>query len=170
LLCLDLDLTASKQKGCKTDYNPYVILLTGGAPTDNWQQYADSLKTKKPHHIIAISCRNGADTEHLEYITDTVLEMKNMSPSDLSGFFKWFIDSGPLPKSEAMSIDTPPGGTSLALHLLGKPSLLFVGNAPIDKPFDPSNRTDTDQGQAKGDHHENLKTSQLSKLFTNLRD
>jgi uncharacterized protein YegL len=170
LLCLDLELTASKQKGYKTDYKPYVFLLTGGVPTDNWQQYADSLKTKKTHHIFAISCRNGADIDHLEYITDTVLEMKNMSPSDFSAFFKWFSDSGPLPMSEAVSIDTPPGHTFIDPNSPGKPSPLFGGDLLVDKSLDHGNQAEADHGQAKGDQHKAPQTSHLSKLFTDSRD
>ncbi len=77
----------------KGDWKPLVFLLTDGAPTDNWQQYADELKSKRPGNIIAVACGDGADASMLKSITDTVLEMKNMSPSDFSAFFKWVTQS-----------------------------------------------------------------------------
>lgn len=173
LLCQDLDLTASQQKGYKADFNPIIFLLTGGIPTDDWQQYADDLKAKRKDGIIAVACGDcgdGAYISLLKSITDTVLDMKNMIPSDYSAFLKWFSDSGPLPQSETISTLPAPGHTSIDPNSQGKPSPLFVGNAPVDKPVDPSNRTEADKGQTKGDHNKAPQTSQLSKLFTDPSD
>lgn len=100
----------------KGDWKPLVFLLTDGAPTDKWQQYADDLKAKRPGNIIAVACGDGADTSLLKTITDTVLEMKNMSPSDFSAFFKWVTQSikqtsqkcGASPDSAAGGVALPP--------------------------------------------------------------
>jgi uncharacterized protein YegL len=94
-LLIDCLQTEVKQNSgeVKGDWKPLVFLLTDGAPTDNWQQYADDLKAKRPGNIIAVACGDGADTSLLKSITDTVLEMKNMSPSDFSAFFKWVTQS-----------------------------------------------------------------------------
>ena len=100
----------------KGDWKPLVFLLTDGAPTDSWQQYADELKAKRPGNIIAVACGDGADTALLKSITDTVLEMKNMSPSDFSAFFKWVTQSikqttlkcGASPDAAAAGIALPP--------------------------------------------------------------
>jgi uncharacterized protein YegL len=100
----------------KGDWKPLVFLLTDGAPTDNWQQFADELKAKRPGNIIAVACGDGADTALLKSITDTVLEMKNMSPSDFSAFFKWVTQSikqtsqkcGASPAAAAGGIALPP--------------------------------------------------------------
>lgn len=80
------------QKGTadvKGDWKPLVFLLTDGAPTDSWQQYADELKSKRPGNIIALACGEGADTGVLKAITETVFEMKTMSPTAFAQFFKW---------------------------------------------------------------------------------
>lgn len=100
----------------KGDWKPLVFLLTDGAPTDNWQQYADELKSKRPGNIIAVACGDGADTAMLKSVTETVLEMRNMSPSDFSAFFKWVTQSikqtsqkcGASPDSAAGGIALPP--------------------------------------------------------------
>jgi len=100
----------------KGDWKPLVFLLTDGSPTDNWQQYADELKSKRPGNIIAVACGDGADTTLLKSITETVLEMKNMSPSDFSAFFKWVTQSikqtsqkcGTSPDSAAGGVALPP--------------------------------------------------------------
>ena len=100
----------------KGDWKPLVFLLTDGAPTDNWQKYADDLKAKRPGNIIAVACGDGADTSLLKSITDTVLEMKNMSPNDFSAFFKWVTQSikltavscGATPNAAAGGVALPP--------------------------------------------------------------
>ena len=117
-LLIDCLHTEVKQNSgeVKGDWKPLVFLLTDGAPTDNWQQYADELKSKRPGNIIAVACGDGADTSMLKSITDTVLEMKNMSPSDFSAFFKWVTQSikqtsekcGSAPGAAAGGIALPP--------------------------------------------------------------
>jgi len=100
----------------KGDWKPLVFLLTDGAPTDSWQQYADELKAKRPGNIIAVACGDGADTNLLKSFTETVLEMKNMSPTDFSAFFKWVTASitqasqkcGTFPDAAATGIALPP--------------------------------------------------------------
>ncbi len=100
----------------KGDWKPLVFLLTDGAPTDKWQQFADELKAKRPGNVIAVACGDGADTSLLKMITDTVLEMKNISPSDFSAFFKWVTQSikqtsqkcGASPNAAAGGVALPP--------------------------------------------------------------
>lgn len=100
----------------KGDWKPLIFLLTDGAPTDNWQQYADELKTKNPGNIIAVACGDGADSSLLKTIAGTVLEMKNISPSEFSAFFKWVSQAvsgvsqkcGAAPDAAAGGIALPP--------------------------------------------------------------
>jgi uncharacterized protein YegL len=168
LLCQELDFAASEKKGYRNYDNNYVLLITGGAPTDNWKNYADNLITKNPNCILALSCDEGADTSHLEYIADTVLEMKNMSPSNICSIFRFNASS--IRMSRTRSIEIPSGHTSIDTNSPGKPSPLFGGNSLVDKPQDLGNRTESDLGQSKGDHDKAPRTSQLSKLFTDSRD
>ena len=117
-LLLDCLRTEVKQNSgeVKGDWKPLVFLLTDGAPTDSWQQYADELKSKRPGNIIAVACGDGADTALLKAITDTVLEMKTMSPNDFSQFFKWVTQSikqtsqkcGSSPDEAAGGVNLPP--------------------------------------------------------------
>lgn len=100
----------------KSDWKPLVFLLTDGAPTDNWQQYADDLKRRKPGNIIAVACGDGADGNLLKNITDTVLVMKDMSPDAFAQFFKWVSASitqtsakcGASPDAAAAGVALPP--------------------------------------------------------------
>jgi len=86
--CIDTEVrkTTGEQKG---DWKPLIFLLTDGNPTDNWQQAADEMKTKRPGNVIAVACGEAMDTNVLKSITETVLVMKNVSPNDFSAFFKW---------------------------------------------------------------------------------
>ena len=105
--------TTGEQKG---DWKPLIFLLTDGAPTDSWQQYADELKRKKPGNIIAVACGDGGDTSALKHVTDTVLVMKDMSPGAFSDFFKWVSSSitqtsakcGASPAQAAGGVALPP--------------------------------------------------------------
>jgi len=117
-LLLDCLRTEVKQNSgeVKGDWKPLVFILTDGAPTDSWQQFADELKSKRPGNIIALACGQGADTALLKSITETVLEMKNMGPSDFNQFFKWVTQSikqtsqkcGASPATAAGGITLPP--------------------------------------------------------------
>jgi uncharacterized protein YegL len=105
--------TTADQKG---DWKPLIFLLTDGAPTDNWQQYADELKSKKQVNIIAVACGGGGDTSVLKSISNTVLVMKDMSPEAFSQFFKWVSASiaqtsakiGASPDAAAGGVALPP--------------------------------------------------------------
>ena len=100
----------------KGDWKPLVFLLTDGAPTDNWQQYADELKAKRPGNIIAVACGDGADSSILKSIAEKVLVMKTMSPNDFSKFFIWVTNSikqtsikcGASPDAAAAGVALPP--------------------------------------------------------------
>ena len=124
-LLIDCLHTEVKQNSgeVKGDWKPLVFLLTDGAPTDSWQQYADELKAKRPGNIIAVACGDGADTALLKSITETVLEMKNISPNDFSAFFKWVTQSirqtsqkcGTSPDAAATGVVLPPSPPGITI-------------------------------------------------------
>jgi uncharacterized protein YegL len=107
----------------KGDWKPLVFLLTDGAPTDDWQHYAQELKAKKSANIIAVACGDSADTDVLKHITDTVLVMKDMSPDEFSKFFKWVSQSikqtsekcgtSPEQASGGVQLPPPPAGITI---------------------------------------------------------
>jgi uncharacterized protein YegL len=112
--CISVEVrtTTADQKG---DWKPLIFLLTDGAPTDNWEQYADELKRRKQVNIIAVACGAG-DTSVLKSISNTVLVMKDMSTEAFSQFFKWVSASiaqtsakiGASPDAAAGGVVLPP--------------------------------------------------------------
>jgi uncharacterized protein YegL len=113
--CISIEVrtTTADQKG---DWKPLIFLLTDGAPTDNWQQYADELKRKKQVNIIAVACGGAGDTSVLKSVSNTVLVMKDMSTEAFSQFFKWVSASiaqtsakiGASPDAAAGGVVLPP--------------------------------------------------------------
>jgi uncharacterized protein YegL len=122
LLSQSIDSEVIKQSANeKGDWKPIIFILTDGSPTDRWQEAAADLKSKFRPNIIAVACGDGADINVLKSITDTVLEMKNMSPSDFSAFFKWTTEA--LPDSEVILNPQPkavPTASATSIPALGK--------------------------------------------------
>ena len=83
-----------------------VFILTDGAPTDEWEQAAEELKSRKPANIIACAAGAQADTSVLKKITNNVLMMNSLSAGDLAQFFAWV--SGSI-KMSSGSVDALPG-------------------------------------------------------------
>ena len=94
---------STEQKG---DWKPLVFILTDGAPTDEWEQAAEELKSRKPANIIACAAGAQADTSVLKKITNNVLMMNSLSAGDLAQFFAWV--SGSIQMSSG-SVDALPG-------------------------------------------------------------
>ena len=86
--CIDTEVrkTTGEQKG---DWKPLIFLLTDGNPTDSWQAAADEMKSRRPGNVIAVACGESMDTSVLKSLSETVLIMKDVSPSAFSAFFKW---------------------------------------------------------------------------------
>ena len=98
----------------KGDWKPLVFLLSDGSPTDEWQQYADELKSKRPGNIIAVGCGAGADTGVLKNITEMVLEMKSTTPGDFQQFFKFITQSI---KQTSQSVGSSSGEAASGVNL-----------------------------------------------------
>ena len=79
-----------KQKG---DWKPLVFLLIDGAPTDDWEGAADHIKRNVSCNTICVACGEGAETELLKRVSDTVMVMRDMTPDSFAQFFKWVSQS-----------------------------------------------------------------------------
>jgi uncharacterized protein YegL len=76
----------------KGDWKPLVFLMTDGQPTDNWQKGATELKKRKAN-VIACAAGFNADVKVLKQITESVVQLKDASTSDIAAFFKWVTAS-----------------------------------------------------------------------------
>jgi uncharacterized protein YegL len=78
------------------DYKPLVFLMTDGMPTDNWEREADAIKgrtKKKVATIIALGCGGGVDQNTLKRITEVVMLMDQITPDQITQYFKWVSQS-----------------------------------------------------------------------------
>jgi uncharacterized protein YegL len=78
------------------DYRPLVFLLTDGAPTDNYRDAIQKLKSlqgsQKPT-IVALGCGNSVNKAMLHELTNDVFLMHMASPENIKGFFRWMSGS-----------------------------------------------------------------------------
>ena len=112
--CIDTEVrkNSGEQKG---DWKPLTFLLSDGNPTDDWQSAADELKNR-PGNVIAVAVGESVDTSVLKTLSNTVLVMKDASPTAFGAFFKWVSDSikqtsakcGAQPNAAAGGIALPP--------------------------------------------------------------
>lgn len=92
--CLATEVRQSgpNQKG---DYQPLVLIMTDGEPTDDWEQTAQEVKKKagKLANIVAVGCGSEVNSATLKKITDVVLLMFSYQPDDFRQFFRWVSQS-----------------------------------------------------------------------------
>lgn len=120
----DVRRTTADTKG---DYRPLVFLFTDGQPTDEWERYADQLKSRsKPSvaNVYAFGCGPDVDAEALRQITDIVFVMKNLSHDAWQKVFVWMSAS-----VGVVSQVLDRGGEGQALNLPDLPESLEV--APV---------------------------------------
>jgi uncharacterized protein YegL len=121
LECFEMEVvrTTAEQKG---DWRPLVFILSDGAPTDTgWPEYAAQLKSRRPANIIAVACGDHADLAALRETTDTVIQMRDMSPDAFRAFFKFVSASvkttsakvGSVGEGGAITLPPPPPGITI---------------------------------------------------------
>ncbi len=102
--------------GRKGDYKPLVFLMTDGAPTDSWEREADAIKNRtqqKVATIIALGCGGGVDVKTLKRITDNVLLMDQVTPDQITKFFKWVSQSVATASVSAQAVGAGQGQAQL---------------------------------------------------------
>jgi uncharacterized protein YegL len=78
--------TTADQKG---DWKPLVFIMTDGEPTDDWQKGLNEYKKRKFGMVIACAAGQGANTNVLKQVTDTVVQLDTADSSTIKAFFKW---------------------------------------------------------------------------------
>ena len=89
----DLILNTPTQHG---DFRPLVFLLTDGAPTDNYRDAIQKLKSLRGSYkptIVALGCGPAVNQAMLHEITNDVFWMQTVSPESIRAFFKWMSGS-----------------------------------------------------------------------------
>jgi uncharacterized protein YegL len=121
LECFEMEVvrTTAEQKG---DWRPLVFILSDGAPTDReWPEYAARLREKRPANIIAVACGDQADVAALRETTETVIQMRDMSPDAFRAFFKFVSASvkttsakvGSVGEGGGITLPPPPPGITI---------------------------------------------------------
>jgi len=104
---------------CRGDYRPLVFILSDGCPSDEWEPAADRIKRLKFANIIACAAGPGADTTCLKRITEIVVTLSNLEPSQFAAFFKWVSASVKVASTaiqgQPTALPPPPNGINLVL-------------------------------------------------------
>jgi uncharacterized protein YegL len=115
----ELVRTTAEVKG---DWRPLVFILSDGAPTDTeWPMYAQQLRDRRPANIIAVACGDQADTQVLKQVTESVIQMQDMSPDAFKAFFRFVSASvkqtsakvGALGDGAGITLPPPPPGITI---------------------------------------------------------
>ncbi|MDR2461475.1 MAG: VWA domain-containing protein [Deltaproteobacteria bacterium] len=106
----------------KGDFKPLVFILTDGEPTDNWKEPLAGLQGTKPvPNIIAVGCGEEVDFGVLVQISETAINISDITEDTIYKFFTWMSTSVGR-HSEALTENKPeisllktklPGGISL---------------------------------------------------------
>lgn len=108
----------------KGDYKPIVFLLTDGAPTDEWQAQASSLRAlnhdeRDPRRelwpIVALGCGSQVNTQMLKVVTDRVYLMHDMDPETIRSFFNWVSRSVTQVSNFVGSVAMPGAGQTMRI-------------------------------------------------------
>jgi len=115
----ELVRTTAEVKG---DWRPLVFILSDGAPTDTeWPIYAQQLRERRPANIIAVACGDQADTQVLKQVTESVIQMQDLSPDAFKAFFRFVSASvkqtsakvGALSDGAGITLPPPPPGITI---------------------------------------------------------
>jgi uncharacterized protein YegL len=86
--CISREVVTSTQD-VKGDWKPLVFLMTDGIPTDQYQSGLNAFKNAKTGITVACAAGNGADTNLLKQITNTVVSLDTADAAAIKAFFKW---------------------------------------------------------------------------------
>lgn len=78
--------TTPEQKG---DWKPLVFIMTDGVPTDDITCGLEAVRKRKFGVIVACAAGDGADTDILKKITESVVKLDTTDSDTIKKFFKW---------------------------------------------------------------------------------
>ncbi|MBO7496065.1 MAG: VWA domain-containing protein [Salinivirgaceae bacterium] len=77
----------------KGDWRPLVFILTDGNPTDDLNKGLAEFKKRKFGVVVACAAGQGASTDTLKQITESVVQLDTADSASLKQFFKWVTAS-----------------------------------------------------------------------------
>lgn len=86
--CADREVTKSTAE-VKGDWKPLVFIMTDGEPTDDLQRGIDEFNRRKWGVVVACAAGQGANTETLKRITESVVQLDTTDSATIKSFFKW---------------------------------------------------------------------------------
>lgn len=85
---IDTEVTKTTAE-VKGDWKPLVFIMTDGEPTDNIDKGIEDLKKRKCGMIVACAAGQGANTNTLKKITESVVQLDTADSATIKSFFKW---------------------------------------------------------------------------------
>jgi len=120
--CIEREVNKSTAQ-VKGDWKPLIFIMSDGDPSDDHRAFANELKTRRYANIIALACGDAAPANALKDITESVLQMRDMSPGAFKQFFKWVSQSikqtsqkcsaSPNDVASGISLPPPPQGITI---------------------------------------------------------
>ncbi len=73
----------------KGDWKPLVFIMTDGEPTDDLNKGLADFKKRKFGMVVACAAGQGANTDTLKKITESVVQLDTADSATIKSFFKW---------------------------------------------------------------------------------
>lgn len=73
----------------KGDWKPLVFIMTDGEPTDDLNRGLAEFKKRKFGMVVACAAGQGANTNTLKKITESVVQLDTADSATIKSFFKW---------------------------------------------------------------------------------
>lgn len=73
----------------KGDWKPLVFIMTDGVPTDDLDRGLEKFRKQKFGLVVACAAGQGAKTETLQKITESVVQLDTADSATIKAFFKW---------------------------------------------------------------------------------
>ncbi len=73
----------------KGDWKPLVFIMTDGEPTDDFNKGLEEFKKRKFGMVVACAAGQGAKTDTLKKITESVVQLDTADSATIKSFFKW---------------------------------------------------------------------------------
>lgn len=78
--------TTPEKKG---DWKPLVFIMTDGVPTDDITKGLEEFRKRKWGTVVCCAAGNGADTNLLKQVSESVVALDTADSATIKAFFKW---------------------------------------------------------------------------------